>query len=177
MSSTLYGLMAEFNSADDLLAAAQRAYAEGYREMDGYSHIPVHGLDEALGIKPTKLPLLVLIAGACGGTAGFFMQYIANVLHYPLNIGGRPYNSWVSFIPITFESTILAAATTTVFGMLALNGFPQPYHPVFNVKQFEKASSTGFFLCIESRDLKFDELATRAFLLTLGSANVYEVQP
>src|SRR5579862_4917235 len=102
-------MMAEFASADALLSAAEHAYAAGYRRMDGYSHIPVHGLDEALGVKKTRIPLVVLISGSFGGLGAFFTQYFANVIHYPLNIGGRPYNSWVSFIPITFELTILSA--------------------------------------------------------------------
>ncbi|HVO32472.1 MAG TPA: DUF3341 domain-containing protein [Elusimicrobiota bacterium] len=176
-TETVYGLMAEFDSGDALRSAAERAYQAGYRAMDAYSHIAVHGLAEALGNKPTRLPVIVFFCGAAGGFSGFFMQYIANVWHYPLNIGGRPFNSWPSFIPITFELTVLFASLGAVIGMLALSRLPQPYHPVFNVDRFERASIDGFFLCIESGDPQFDVAKTRSFLQGLKPKGVYEVQP
>lgn len=174
--SKIYGLVAEFDSPDAILAAAQRAYAEGYRVMEGYTPFPVHGLSEAVGFKRTRLPWIVFFGGLTGAVGGFGMQYFANVIHYPLNIGGRPWNSWPAFIIPTFEMTILFASLSAVLGMLALNGLPQPYHPLFNVPSFAMASGTKFFLCIEHADPKFNLEATRAFMETLG-AQVVSVVP
>ena len=174
-AAAFHGLMAEFDSPGAILAAAGAAREAGYTRCDAYSPFPVEGLDGALGVRPTRLPLLVLIGGACGCVGGFFMQYYAAVIAYPLNIGGRPLNSWPSFIPITFELTILCAGLTAVVGMLALNGLPKPYHPVFNVPAFERATQDGFFLCIEATDPKFDDAATRQFLERLGPKGVHVV--
>ncbi len=174
---TPYGWMAEFDQPERLLSAARLAHAQGYRKMDAYTPFPVEGLDEALGEHKNWLPLLVLLGGIGGAVGGFAMQYYANVIQYPLIIGGRPYNSWPSFIPITFEMTILAAAGVAVLGMLALNDLPTPYHPVFSVPRFELASRHGFFLCIESRDLQFNLEKTKAFLEGLKPVGVYEVAP
>jgi hypothetical protein len=172
----VYGLMAEFGTPDQLIQAAERAYAEGYRRMDAYSPFPIEGLAEATGFRRNLLPLVVLIGGIVGGSGGFFMQWFANVIHYPLNIGGRPHDSWPAFIIITFELTILFAAFAAVFGMLAMNGLPTPYHPVFNVPRFEMASTDRFFLTIEARDKKFDLRATKEFLRGLGGqAGVFEI--
>jgi hypothetical protein len=169
--------MAEFDTAEDLLEAAQRAYAEGYRHMDAYSPFPVAGLAEAIGFHRTKLPLIVLLGGIAGGLAGYLLQYYTAVIDYPLNVGGRPLHSWPAFIPVTFEMTVLIAALFAVLGMLALNGLPMPYHPVFNVARFELASRNLFFLCIESIDPRFDVARTRFFLESLGSRQVYDVEP
>ncbi len=173
----LYGLMAEFDNPADLLAAARAAYAEGYRKMDAYSPMPVHGLAEALGFRRNRLPLIVLLGGLVGCVTAFGMLWAIETIIYPLNVGGRPFNSWPAFIPITFETTILFAALAAVLGMLALNGLPQPYHPVFNAPRFALATHNRFFLCIEAADPKFDLQATRRFLESLHSREVVEVAP
>ena len=174
-ASAVYGLMAEFEDPNSLVAAAHRAYHEGYRTMDAYSPLPIEGLHAAIGMKHTKLPLIVLIGGLVGCIAGFGLQVWASMVANPMNVGGKPLFSWPAFIPVTFECTILGAALSAVFGMLALNGLPQPYHPVFNVPRFTLASRNGFFLCIESRDAKFDLHDTRAFLESLGAREVSTV--
>jgi hypothetical protein len=177
MKTHLYGLMAEFEHPEEVVAAARRAHGEGYRKMDAYTPFPIEELSEALGLRHTLLPWVVLCGGATGALAGFFMQYYLSVVEYPLNIGGRPLNSWPSFIPVTFEMTILFAALSAVLGMIVLNGLPKPYHPVFNVPRFALASRNRFFLCIESGDPKFDLERTRQFLLDLHPAGVSEVEP
>lgn len=171
----IYGVMAEFESPESVIAAARAAREAGYKRMDAYTPFPIEELTEALGLHHTRLPLLVLIGGVTGCVAGFGMQYYASVISYPLNIGGRPLNSWPMFVPITFEMTILCAVLFAVLGMLALNGLPQPYHPVFNVQRFALASRNRFFLCIESRDPKFDRAGTRKFLEQASGHEVYEV--
>lgn len=172
----IYGLMAEFDTPEALLEAARRAFAEGYRRMDAYSPFPVDGLAESIGFHSTRIPLIVLIGGIVGCLGGFYLQYWVSVIDYPLNIGGRPLNSWPAFIPVTFELTILIAALSAVLGLLALNGLPMPYHPVFNVQRFQLATRNRFFLCIERRDPKFDRDATWHFLEGLGPHGVYEVE-
>ena len=174
-TSAVYGLMAEFDNPTSLVAATQRAHDAGYRRMDAYSPFPIEELHEALGARHTRLPLLVLLGGLCGCIGGYALEYWSSVIAYPLNIGGKPLHSWPAFIPVTFETTILVAALTCVLGMLALNGLPQPYHPVYNVPRFALASRNRFFLCIESTDPKFDVEATRRFLETLEPREVTTV--
>ena len=168
----IYGLLAEFSDPEALVDAAKRARDAGYRAMDAYTPFPVHGLSEAIGFRRTKLPVIVLCGGLTGAIAGFSMQYFANVIHYPINIGGRPMNSWPAFIIPTFEMTILFSAFAAVLGMLALNGLPQPYHPLFNVPAFELASRSHFFLCIEATDPKFNLDDTRRFMEELKPNSV-----
>ena len=174
-STTIYGLMAEFDDPQSLVSATGRAHREGYRCMDAYSPFPIEELHEAFGGHHTRLPLIVLIGGLCGCIGGYALEYWSSVVAYPLNIGGKPLHSWPAFIPVTFECTILVAALSAVLGMLALNGLPQPYHPVFNVPRFALASRNRFFLCIESVDPKFDVERTRHFLETLEPREVTTV--
>ena len=174
-SSVIYGLMAEFEDPTSLVTATERAHREGYRRMDAYSPFPIEELHHALGSKPTRLPRIVLIGGLVGCIGGYTLEYWSSVIAYPLNIGGKPLHSWPAFIPVTFECTILAAALSCVLGMLALNGLPMPYHPVFNVPRFALASRNRFFLCIESTDPKFDIDATRHFLDSLNPREVSAV--
>ena len=174
----LYGLMAEFPDATSLVEAAKRTHAEGYRKVDAFTPFPMHELFDALEIDDRRLQKAVLGAGITGAFAGFGLCYWTQVIAYPLNIGGRPFNSWPSFIPVTFEVTILFAAFTTVLAMILMNGLPMPYHPVFNVKRFrERASQDGLFLAIEADDPKFDREKTRSFLQGLGAREVNEIEP
>jgi ActD protein len=174
----LYGLMAEFDDVTSLVNATKAAHAEGYRRLDAYTPFPVHELFDALDAHDRRLPLAVLLGGIAGCCAGFGLCYWVSAIAYPLNIGGRPLNSWPSFIPVTFEVTILLASFTAVLAMLGLNGLPMPYHPVFNVKRFaEHASLDGFFLAIEADDSKFDREKTRTFLQNLGAKEVSDVEP
>jgi hypothetical protein len=175
MVPRIYGLMAEFDDPNALVLAATSAHEAGYRRMDAYSPFPIEELHHALGAHASRLPLIVLIGGLVGCISGFLLQYWTMAIAYPLNVGGRPFNSWPAFIPVTFECTILGAALSAVFGMLALNGLPMPYHPVFNVPRFALASRSRFFLCIEARDKKFDVEATRQFLESLNPREVSTV--
>jgi len=176
LKPAIYGLLAEFDRPDDLLAAAHRAHEAGYRRMDAYTPLPIAGLAEAIGFRRTHLPLIVLLGGIVGGVGGYLLQYYASVIDYPLNVGGRPLHSWPAFIPVTFELTILGAALAAVLGMLALNGLPMPYHPVFNVPRFELATRKRFLLCLEASDPQFDRDGTKRFLERLPSQAVYEVE-
>ncbi|MCG3163089.1 MAG: hypothetical protein JMDDDDMK_04467 [Acidobacteria bacterium] len=168
--------MAEFDNPTSLLDATSRAYREGYRRMDAYTPFPVEGLSEALDFRRTRVPLIVLLGGLVGCFGGFFLQYYIAAIYWPIIVGGRPFNSWPAFIPVTFELTVLCAALSAFLGMLALNGLPQPHHPVFNAPRFEMASRDRFFLCIEATDPKFEAAATRRFLESLGAREVSDVE-
>ena len=170
-----YGIIAEFTNVTSLVRAIEEARGAGYRDMDAYTPYPVEEVSEALGHHRSILPLLVLCGGILGAAGGFALQYWTSVIDYPLNVGGRPYNSFISFIPVVVECTILVAALVTVFGMLALNGLPRPHHPIFNAKDFALASRDRFFLCLESTDPKFDLTETRALLEGLDAHAVSEV--
>src|SRR5436189_2929359 len=172
----LYGIMAEFDNPSDLVAAARRTHEAGYRRINGYSPYPIEELSEAIGFTRTGLPLIVLIGGILGGLGGFFMQYWMEVIDYPLNVGGKPYNSWPSFIPITFECTVLVAAFAAVLGMLVLNKLPQPYHPVFNAPTFALATRDRFFLVIEASDRRFDHDRVVGFMKNLNARDVTDVE-
>jgi len=171
----VYGLMAEFHGAAEVVAAAHAVHAAGYRRVDAYSPYPIEELSEALGLHHSPLPKIVLGGGIFGLLGGLGLQYWSSVVEYPLNIGGRPLASWPAFIVPAYETTILFAAGAAVLGMLALNGLPEPYHPVFNVPSFALATRDKFFICIEARDPLFERAATRRFLETL-SREVHEVE-
>jgi hypothetical protein len=171
----LYGLIAEFQEHEQLVEATKRAYAGGYREMDAYSPFPVEGLAEALGREGSLVPLFTLIGGMLGGLGGYFMEWYSMARLYPLNVGGRPYNSWPNFIPVTFELTVLIASLSALVSMLVLNKLPQPNHPVFNVPDFERASVDRFFLCIQTDDPQFERAGTWRFLESLAPLKVQEV--
>lgn len=175
-TATLHGVMAEFASPEELLVAARRAHDAGYRSMDAYSPFPIHGMDEALALPKTRIPLLVLIGGLAGLTLGLALQYWVSAIDYPVMVGGKPYASWPAFVPVAYELTILLAGLTGGIGMLALNGLPMPYHPVFNVERFALASNDRFFLCIEATDPKFSREGTKAFLEELHPYQVSEVE-
>src|SRR5499425_1750619 len=175
-SPAVYGLMAEFDDPNSLVAATHRAYHRGYRCMDAYSPFPIEELHEALGSHHTRLPLVVLIGGLVSCLGGYGLQYWAAAIAYPLNVGGKPLHSWPAFVPVTFECTILGAALAAVLGMLALNGLPMPFHPVFNVPRFALATRNRFFPCIEARDPRFDQEQTRQFLESLGAREVTLVE-
>ncbi len=194
MRSDIYGLMAEFKDPHDLIAATRRAHEAGYRKMDAYTPFPIEEVIEEIAPHDTGVPRIVLLAGLIGAASGFILQYVGAFLDYRINVGGRPlgdptalnsfsfealaraFDGWQAFVPITFESGILLASFGAVIGLIALNGFPMPYHPVFNVPRFERASQDAFFLCIESEDPLFDRGATRQFLQSLGPVRVSEVE-
>ena len=171
----VYGLMAEFETPTDIVVAAKRAHQAGYRKMDAYSPFPVKGLSEAIGFHKDQVALVCLIGGLLGLLTAYVLQYWINVIAYPLNVAGKPFHSWPSFIIVTFELTILFGGLSAALGMLALNGLPMPYHPVFNVPEFVAASRDRFFLCIESADPNFDMNGTKTFLAQLGPRTVTEV--
>jgi hypothetical protein len=171
----IFGLMAEFGDVNSAIVAARKTYAAGYRKMDAYAPFPVEELSEAIGFHKNGVALICLIGGLLGGTAAFVLQWWINNVSYPINIAGRPLNSWPSFIIVTFEMTILFSGLSAVFGMLALNGLPMPYHPVFNVPQFEGATKDKFFIVIFSSDKKYQAVQTRQFLETLNPLSVSEV--
>lgn len=175
MKPRLYGLLAEFESPEHLVRAAAAAREQGFTRLDGYTPFPVVGLIEALGFRRTRLPLVIFMGGVIGCLAAVVMQYYAAVISYPINVGGRPLNSWPSWIPVTFELTVLIASLAAVLGLLGLSGLPMPYHPLFNVPRFALASRDRFFLCIESTDPRFDLESTRSFLALLGAREVFEV--
>ncbi len=173
--AAVYGLMAEFDSPTALVEAAEKTHKAGYKKIDAYSPLPIEGLAEAIGFHHDLVPLVTLIGAIIGGVSGYMLQYWIHVINYPLNIGGKPFHSWPAFIVVTFEMTILFGGLSAVLGMLALNGLPMPYHPVFNVSRFAFASKDRFFLIVFSSDKKYDPVATRQFLEGLGPKSLSEV--
>jgi len=173
--ATIHGVMGEFHHPQELVDAIEHVRAEGYTKIDAYTPYPIEEVWEAIGHHKSPVPLIVLIGGIVGGLSGFFLQYWVSAVEYPLNIGGRPYNSWPAFIPVTFECTILGAVLAAVAGVFILNGLPEPYHPVFNVPHFAFASRDRYFLCIEATDPKFDRQRAHLLLLSLRASEVSDV--
>ena len=176
MAEKLHGIMVEFDSATELVDAARRVRDAGYTKTDAFTPFPLHEIDEALGIKRSILPYLILCGGLTGMFTGFALEYFVHVYDFPIIVGGRPHFSLPAFIPPAYELTILFSAFTAVFGMLFLNGLPRPYHPVFNVPRFALATREKFFLLIESDDPKYDEAEVRAFMEGLGGQEVFDVE-
>ena len=171
----LYGVMAEFGTADALIAATRKARQAGYTRMDGYSPYPIGEVADELGFPRSEIGAVMFIGGLVGATTGFLMQYYLNGVEYPVNIAGKPYFSWPQFVPITWELLVLTASLSGLIGLLALCGLPQPYHPVFNVPQFARATRDRFFLVIEAVDPQFDAARVKEFMGTLGAISVEEV--
>lgn len=173
----MYGLMAEYESAEKLLRAARASYAAGYRQIDAYSPFPVEGLAEAVGMRSNRVAYVTFMGGLIGAVGAYIMQWYATVISYPVNIGGRPHHSWPAFIPITFEVTVLCAGlSAALIGVIIMNGLPRPYHPVFNAPRFARASVDGFFLCVEASDPCFSRIRTEQFLSEAGASAVFEVE-
>ena len=175
-ASRLHGVMAEFDSAQAVLDAARKTVAHGFTKLEAYTPVPIEELNDVIHKKRTKLSQIVLAGGLAGMATGMALQYWASVIEYPMNIGGRPQASWITFIVPSYELTILFAALSAAIGMIVLNGLPQPYHPVFNVDRFAMASSDKFFLVVESADPKFDPQGTTEFLRSTGAKGVYDVE-
>ena len=179
MNGTSHGIIAEFDTPEDIVKAARQAWDKGYRRMDAYTPFPVHGLDEVLHFHDWRIPWMIFFGAIMGALAGYGLQYYISVIDYPMLVGGKPAHSWPTYVPVTFELTILFSALTAVFGMLMLNGLPMPYHPVFNAPGFERASSDRFFLCIEATDLLYDVASVQKFLSGFNplSVNVVSEDP
>lgn len=175
LSPPIYGLLAEFDTPTELVNATKAAYSAGYRKMEAYSPFPIEDASEAVGFHKSRVPLIVLLGGLLGGASGYGLQYWINCISYPLNIGGKPYQSWPAFMVPTFELTILFAGLCGVVGMFALNGLPMPHHPLFNVDRFSLVTRDKFFLCVEAADSRFDLIRTQQFMESLHPRSISEV--
>lgn len=174
-SPKIYGAVAEFDSGEALIEAARAAREEGYRDLDGYSPIPVHGFTDVIGFEDNKLGWAVLGAGLSGACLGLGLQWWVSEFAYKHNVGGKPFFSWPMFIPVTFECTILLSALTAAGAMIAFNGLPKPHHPLFNAEMMQRASSDRFILCVEATDPNFEEAKVTDFLQTLNPLSVETV--
>ena len=177
MREGIYGLLAEFDTPEELVRAARQAYSDGWRRMDCYTPYPVEEAIDAIGCRSNTVPLLTLVGGLLGGTVMFALEEWISTIDYPLNIGGRPLNSWPAFVVPAFEFTILWAGLSAAIGMIALNGLPALYHPLFNAPNFHTgASADKFFLCLEAHDPKFDVEEARTYLEGFRPISVTEVE-
>jgi len=177
MTARLYGLLAEYATADALLAAVRQVRAAGKWQVEAYTPFSLEGLVEALDMPPDRIAPWTLVGGVCGGLGAYFLQWYAAVVSYPLNIGGRPLHSWPAFIPITFELTILGAAIAALLAMLVQNGLPQLVHPLFAVPAFDLASRNRFYLVLRAESDDFDLEGGQALLADSGALLVCEVPP
>ena len=175
MRPPIYGIVAEFKELDALIAGVTAVREAGYKRFQAYTPFPSEELNHAIGYHGSRLPFLIFLGGLVGAIIGYSLQYWTAVHSYPLNVGGRPLHSWPAFIPVTFECTILGASLTAILAMLAMNGLPAPYHPLFNVPRFSRASRDLFFLCVQARDPQFDREVVKEFLLKLAPSDVQEV--
>jgi hypothetical protein len=174
--TSLWGLLVEFDSPDTLVAAAEEVRIAGFTRWDAHTPFAVHGLDGAMGIRRTRLPVLVALGGTAGVLGGILLQWWTNAVDYPFLISGKPLFSLPANIPVAFETTILLSALTALFGMLASNGLPQLHHPLFASRRFRRATDDRYFISVESADPLFDRVRTRAFLESLGGVGVEEVE-
>lgn len=174
--SPYYGVLAEFDTPAELVEAARGTHNAGFRKYDAYTPFPIEELIDAMHDHHNPISKIVLIAGLTGACVGFGMQAFANLIHYPMNVAGRPLYAWPMFIPVTFECTVAFAAFTGVLSMLALNGLPTPYHPLFNCPNFNQATRNKFFICIEATDPKFDLAETRKFLEQFNPREISDVE-
>ncbi len=168
----LYATVGEFATPEMLEHATEEARHAGYTVMDAYSPFPLHGMSEALGFRDTKVPWTVIIFGIIGLTCGYTLQFYTSVIDYPMNVGGKPLNSIPAFIPVTYECTILFSAFSAAIGMFVYNRLPMPYHPIFNAKNFERASQDRFFLAIEAKDPNYDGEAIEKLMRSNGALEV-----
>lgn len=175
MSQRLYGLMTEFESAALLMEAVEKTRDEGFTKWDVHTPFPVHGMDDAMGIRGTRLPFIVLIAAATGLGLATLMQWWMNAVDYPFLISGKPLFGIPANVPVMFELTVLFSAFAAFFGMWVLNGLPRWYHPLFTSRRFRRATQDRFFIVIEAADPRFDRERTGEFLASLGGAVVEEV--
>lgn len=173
--SRIWGLLAEFASADDLLAAARRVHAAGFQRAEAYSPFHVDGLAEALGFRRSRVPMFTFAGGLLGGLGGFFLQWYSAVVDYPLNIGGRPLDSWPLFVPVTFEMAVIGGAFAAFLSMLVANGLPRLRHPLFAVPEFDLAMRNRFFLCLRCDDPAFEDGRARQLLEGLHPMRCLEV--
>jgi len=174
--NSVWGLMAEFASADALLAAARAVRAAGYRHPEAYSPFPVDGLAEALGSAHNRVPFFTFLGGLVGGVGGYYMQWYSAVVDYPVDIAGRPVHSWPMFVPVTFELAVLGAAFAAVLSFIISSGLPRLRHPLFGSPDFDLASRNRFFLCLRSDDAAFDAQQARDLLQGLQPIACVEVQ-
>jgi len=175
MSARLYGVMAEFDTPEALLAAVREARSAGYEGIEAYTPFAVDGLAEAMGFRQTRLPLFALVGGIVGGVGAWFMQWYTALIDYPVNAGGRPLNAWPAFVPGVFELTILGAALAAFFGFLLLNGLPAFYHPVFNAPDFDLATRNRFFLCLRGQEERIDPDAAQHWLREKQPIRVFSI--
>jgi len=171
----VYGLLAEFANPAKLMKAAKLTNRAGYTKYDTYSPFPIHGMDDAMGLKESKLGWIVLSHALVGFSGGLFLQIWSNSIIYPINIGGKPYMNIPAYVPVTFELTVLLAAFGAVFGMFFLNNMPKHHNALFNSETFDRATDDKFFICIESGDALFSETDTEAFLKESGATHIEKI--